>query len=255
MADGRFMTEELLLNSMPSLQTVMLGGWAVRLNGGLTYRANCVCPLYGDQNDISGRITLCEEIFRRHGMSAVFKVTPALQPGLAETLAQHGYETAKTVYVMEAELPEQIPEPAFSVECEKRPGEEWLSASAGMLGVPEGNLVSIYRGNMRSIVPAAVFAAVRLDGKIAGCGYGTSERGYVGAYGFHVLPEYRRRGVGTSLFRSVCSFGRREGVHTEYLIVHSRNRNALSLYEKLGFRRSYDYIFMKKPGADGIIDA
>lgn len=240
---------------MPALQTVLLDGWIVRLNGGFTYRANCVCPLrWSEGEDLSKKITQCEEIFRRQGMSAIFKVTPLLQNGFAEALENIGYKKIKTVFVMTADLSGGSAEPACPVECLRKPSEEWLDSSAKLLGVEAGTQDSIYRENMRNLAPEAVFASVRLDGKIVGCGYGTLEWGYVGGYGLHVSPEYRRRGIGTALINAIYGFGTQRGANQAYLIVHSRNSNAIALYERLGFQKAYEYFFYGRPGDNGIAD-
>jgi ribosomal protein S18 acetylase RimI-like enzyme len=256
MADDRFVPEELLLNSIPARQTVLLHGWAVRLNADYTYRANCVCPLCWDAaEDVPQKITQCEELFRRQGMSAVFKVTPLLQDGFAEILTRMGYETIKTVNVMTGRVPESIPPSPPCFVCRGRPDEAWLAASAGLSGISDGKLLSVRREGMRNIPVRGFFVRSEMDGKTVGCAYGTEERGFVGIYDLHVAPEYRRRGIGTAVCNAILAFGRRNGAHTAYLIVHSRNRNAIALYERMGFRKSYEYSFFGKPGGTGITDA
>jgi hypothetical protein len=42
MAQNIRLLEELIFNSVPARQTVLLDGWAIRLNGGYRYRCNCV---------------------------------------------------------------------------------------------------------------------------------------------------------------------------------------------------------------------
>lgn len=240
---------------MPALQTAAVGGWLVRLNAGYTYRANCVCPLRWDSGaEAPTKIAACEELFRSRGMAAVFKVTPLLQPGFARMLEERGYAKLKTVFVMTSPLPGKIPEPAFPSECRGEPDEELLSASAGLLGVPEGRLTDVYRENMRSVVPMASFVTVRLGGRIAGCGYGTAERGRAGIYGLHVAPEFRRRGVGTALLAAACRFGEHRGARAAYLIVDSGNAAAIALYKRLGFREEYEYFFYGRPDGGGIED-
>ena len=253
--DSRFLPEELLLNSMPALQTAAVGGWLVRLNGGYTYRANCVCPLRWESGEgASEKIAACEELFRRRGTTAVFKVTPFLQPGLAGMLEKRGYEKLKTVFVMTSPLPGKIPEPAAAAERRAESDEEWLAASAQLLGVPKGRLRDVFRANMHSIVPAAAFVSVRLGGRVVGCGYGTAERGRVGIYGLHVAQEYRCRGIGTALLAEACRFGEQNGARAAYLIVHSGNSGAIALYGHLGFRKEYEYSFYGIPGSGGITD-
>lgn len=253
--DETFLPEELLPNSMPALQTAVLGGWLVRLNDGYTYRSNCAAPLRWEAGrGLPAKVGECERLFRRRGMEAVFKVTPPLQPGFSEWLERRGYRRVKTVFVMTAELPGTIPDTGLPVECRARPDEEWLGASAGLLGVPEGRFSAVYRQNMRCVAPASVFASVRSGGRIVGCGYGTAERGFAGAYGLHVAPAFRRRGAGTALLRAAARFGAGNGARTAYLIVSGENRNALALYGRLGFRKSYEYFFYARPGETGITD-
>ena len=68
-----------------------------------------------------------------------------------------------------------------------------------------------------------------------------------------LLPEHRRRGIGTRLLHEVlgeaASAGKTVSIHVEM------NNPALELYERLGFQKMYDdgalYNFMEwRPGSD-----
>ena len=48
----------------------------------------------------------------------------------------------------------------------------------------------------------------------------------------YVLPEYRRRGIGTMIIEKCCS----ESDLPIFLYVFSGNTGAVSLYQRLGFR-------------------
>ncbi|WP_277668682.1 hypothetical protein [Caproiciproducens galactitolivorans] len=89
--------EEALFNSIPALQTVLLGGWVIRLNRNYTYRANCVCPLYDTGGNVTEKVKKCEELFRRNKLPSVFKVTPALQSGLSDVLLLLNYQKKKII--------------------------------------------------------------------------------------------------------------------------------------------------------------
>jgi hypothetical protein len=43
-----FTIEELSMNAWPSIQTVLLDGWILRMSNGYTKRANSVNPLYSE---------------------------------------------------------------------------------------------------------------------------------------------------------------------------------------------------------------
>lgn len=249
--------EELLLNSIPARQTVVFDGWVVRLNDHYTYRANCVCPLhYDSEKEIIQKVKYCEELFNRQEMPTVFKVTPSLQKGFAEILTRMGYEKIKTVNVMGCEVAQEMPEQNLYLECHEKPDEEWLKASVELTGVLNPGLASVHCEGIRNITVESIFVEARIDGKIVGCGYGTVERNYVGIYDLHVLPQYREKGFGTAICNVILAFGKRNGAHEAYLIVHSKNQNAISLYEHKGFRKVYEYYFFQKPyGTFQIIDA
>ena len=53
-----------------------------------------------------------------------------------------------------------------------------------------------------------------------------------------VLPEFRRKGVGTDMFQFMLPYLKRNGVEQFLLEVITTNHAAVSLYEGLGFRRS-----------------
>ena len=50
-----------------------------------------------------------------------------------------------------------------------------------------------------------------------------------------VRPEYRRRGLGQRLLRTMLDIGRRAGVETVYLEVRPKNMEAQGLYRSFGF--------------------
>lgn len=51
-----------------------------------------------------------------------------------------------------------------------------------------------------------------------------------------VHPSYRRRGIATLLMEEVIKRGYKKGIRYIFLEVRIRNKAAISLYEKLGFR-------------------
>ncbi len=254
---NRLEIERMLLNSIPAKQTVLLDDWILRLNGGYTYRANCVCPFHYDQCGLTeSRLAQCKEIFNRQNLPCVFKVTPSLQDGLSELLLQKKFQKIKTVYAMWGRLPDGhyvLPE---SITYGDTPKEEWLNASARLTGIRDANLFSIHCSGIRNIAVKSIFVSAKLEGKIIGCGYGAVENNYVGIYDLHVDSAFRKRGIGTNICHTVFQFGRKNGADTGYLIVYSKNKNAIRLYRKMGFQRLYEYSFFLEPYAGTpIIDA
>ncbi|MGM0551510.1 MAG: GNAT family N-acetyltransferase [Bacteroidota bacterium] len=55
-----------------------------------------------------------------------------------------------------------------------------------------------------------------------------------------VLPEYRRRGIGSDLTKKAISYAKKQQMQIK-LEVHASNKDAIAIYERLGFNRLGDY--------------
>ncbi|WP_182188388.1 GNAT family N-acetyltransferase [Pectinatus frisingensis] len=233
-----------MLNSVPASKTVLLDGWVMRLNNNYTYRANCVCPIrYAKEVKIDDRIKICEKLFADNKLPSVFKVTPALQEGFDDILLSHDYHNVKTVQVMYRKLEYEKSNSCAGLSCMHRPDREWLNASVRLSGINLPELITVHCQNLKNIAIESIFVKVTVNGKIIGCGYGTVERGYVGIYDLHVDNDYRCRGIGSAICKAVFSYGMTQNAKSAYLIVHSKNENALSLYSHMGFAALYEYNF------------
>ena len=56
-----------------------------------------------------------------------------------------------------------------------------------------------------------------------------------GVLGMGLLPQFRGRGIGTNLIRSVLATSRTVGLHRVELTVRENNESAIGLYKKVGF--------------------
>jgi len=69
-----FTIEEKTMNAWPSIQTILLDGWVIRLANGYTKRANSVNPIYSYENNTDEKINYCENIYRNNNLSVIFKI-------------------------------------------------------------------------------------------------------------------------------------------------------------------------------------
>ncbi len=89
-----------------------------------------------------------------------------------------------------------------------------------------------------------LFLVAEADGRIVGYIMCRIERSFWGRRKGHVisiavLPEHRRRGIATALMKEALSrMAERYGATECYLEVRVSNKPAISLYEKLGFRKA-----------------
>lgn len=86
--------------------------------------------------------------------------------------------------------------------------------------------------------PDAITRVVELDTEILGFVVGRIDRpGIAHVLTLDVVPEARRRGIGTSLMRALHEELQRRGARRVILEVDVENHGARSFYEKLGYRR------------------
>ena len=76
------------------------------------------------------------------------------------------------------------------------------------------------------------YVCVTVDGRKAAWYRLSPSEGKMELDDLYVLPEYRRRGIGTMIIEKCCS----ESDLPIFLYVFSGNTGAVSLYQRLGFR-------------------
>jgi len=84
---------------------------------------------------------------------------------------------------------------------------------------------------------------VELDGKPVGCTE-VDKDGGVNLVG--VIPEYRRRGIGTVLLSKTLKYLKRKGHKASYMDTGVPLRGALALYKKLGYKKVEELCCMVK---------
>lgn len=186
---------------------------------------------------------MCEEIMKLNKIPPIVKLTPELQGNLEKLLLSNGYSKVKTVYSMTKELKNINLKLSEELECKEFADKEWLKASVRLSGVTDCDMQELHSQGISNISNKTIFVKVRKNGEVIACAYGTVERGYVGIYDLHVDEAYRCRGLGTAICNAIMRFGIENGANKAYLIVHSKNQNAIQLYKKMEFQILYSYDF------------
>lgn len=82
------------------------------------------------------------------------------------------------------------------------------------------------------------FIVARINGHVVGYAIACPEdRGRLHLYSIAVREEYRERGIGKKLLRTIIEKARKTGFREIYLEVRVDNLPAIKLYEKMGFKR------------------
>lgn len=233
--------EELSLNAWPAMQSLQYDGWVLRCADGYTKRANSVYPLYPSQLDVDEKIDFCESFYRNRGLPAVFKLTRASTPThLDAFLEKRGYRMDSLTSVQCLDLSAGEYGSIGNVDLTSTDSEVWHAAFARMNNVSPDRQ-TIHEHILRAILPDKCYAALSVDGHIIGCGLGVLQSGYIGIFDIVIAPDHREQGHGMRLMQALLAWGQGHSAHTSYLQVMSNNESALGLYERLGFRETYQY--------------
>jgi ribosomal protein S18 acetylase RimI-like enzyme len=239
--------EELSINAWPALQSLLYDGWVLRFANGYTRRANSVNPLYPSTSDLNEKISACEQLYRREGLTTVFKMTMHSMPAeLDRLLAERGYRTDADTSVQLLNLGSLPETPAPAVELAEDLTQSWLAAYCRMSDIRPADQVMLEQ-MLRLILPARRFASVTVDGRVIACGLGVFQDGYIGFSNIVIDSGTRRQGYARQLVHGLLTWGKSQGAHHGYLQVMLNNPPALALYAHLGFQETYRYWYRVDP--------
>jgi GNAT superfamily N-acetyltransferase len=229
--------EEVCLNAWPALQEIHYDGWLIRLADGQTRRTNSVNALGRGTRPLDEKIAYCEDVYRRHGLPACFRLLSNASGELESALAARGYEAegeTSTLYMSFAEHPP--PHPTIRVEMTKgAPSAEWMAARMRFLDLRADERRKIEKILQQLALPA-VFAAVRVNGAIASIAKGAVHDGVVCLNMVASDPALLRRGLSRACLSAILNWARQEhGAAGACLQVVSTNEPAVRLYQQLGF--------------------
>ena len=235
--------EEVMLNALPSLNTLYYDEWRLRFAGGYTNRANSVNVIAPSTIPLEEKICHCEKIYTAQRLPTVFKISP-LSLELDDLLEQAGYELVTKTNIMTMDLRESYGKNLTSIVTEGF-HEEWQSHYFRM---NETNPDKIpYAKEVQSLILDQVLCAMLIRGnEVLACGMCVIEDAYVGLYDIIVSKDHRHMGYGKDICASLLEQAYQHGARKAYLQVVASNTNAVNLYQKLGYRKMYDYWYRVK---------
>ena len=88
------------LNAWPSHKMELYDGWILRFSYFYTHRTNSVEQFGTSSLPWREKIPYCENVYKRLGTPAIFKISPLVSPDFDYTLENRGYEIQHTTDVM-----------------------------------------------------------------------------------------------------------------------------------------------------------
>lgn len=102
-----------------------------------------------------------------------------------------------------------------------------------------GNFGKLFKQRKWFLAEAGGKVVGFIDGKIEKKDAFFRERKRGAIYHLFIDEEYRNKGIGTELVKALVSWFRKNKIKTIELDVSQKNKTAVKLYEKIGFKESY----------------
>lgn len=240
--------EELSMNALPALSTVLVNGWILRFANGYTKRANSINPLYPTSIDIMDNIKICDEIFRGNNQDTVFRFTEKEDNfEIDSILEKEGYIYKDKTNVMLKSISNYEIDKGYTegIVISENLNNEWFQAFTKMNKIGEKNSLTL-KEMLGKIIPTTYYCYLLEKEEIVAVGLGVAERGYVGIYDIYVGEEHRRKGFGYKIMENILYKAAKDGCDYSYLQVVDSNEKAKSLYDKLGYKKQYSYWYRIK---------
>lgn len=225
------------------VESEALGEWELRAASGFTRRANSVLPLGDPGMPVADALAHATRWYAERGLPAYVQAGTGAadsQEALCAELEDRGWRREVSAGVRIAALaPVGDQDSDISrVLLERTAGTRWLERyhRAGADSVPMLRVLSqgpsvwfaTVPGDDPAGAPAAIGRCV-VDGRWAGFG------------AIEVNPDYRRRGLATTVMTALARTALAEGASAAWLQVEDDNAGAIALYDRMGFVTHHRY--------------
>lgn len=237
--------EELTLNTSPAIHQSLYDGWLLRASGTDTRRANSATVMQLSTLPLEEKIAYVEAWYRRHGQSAIFRLTEALAPPeLDGLLAGHGYALEVETWVMTKDLTQGFPPGNYHLlngaqllersETEGLEDLHRMKAASAELQAQDAQRQALWKGPQ-------VFLSLKTSHGIASTGMARLDAGHLGIFSMRTARKARNKGYASILVAYLLAWGLEQGATSAFLQVDQTNLGAIAVYKKFGFSPVYAY--------------
>ncbi|WP_156971292.1 GNAT family N-acetyltransferase [Knoellia sinensis] len=243
-----------------------LGDWELRASAGFTQRGNSVLPVGDPGVPLADAVDRIEEWYAVRGLPA--KVALAGPVGfepaddsLGAELLRRGWtagdRTLNLTAACDAIAAADPGGPDVRITADL--DDTWLAAYSQSRAVIPDVTTTVLGGS-----PGHLFGSISLGGGLAQkLGLSTPgsraprpvaigrlglAHGWAGLGALWTDPGFRGRGLGTRITAALAARARADGIHLMHLQVEADNDVAIRVYERLGFARHSNYVYLTAPG-------
>jgi N-acetylglutamate synthase len=224
--------------SWTAFEQVNYQDWILRFADGVTKRANSVNAITPNHGRLQEAILYCESWFDARSQPTIFRLLSFIDNGnLDSKLADAGYSFADPSLVLYQGIRSMQDETVSLVSHDR---SLWLEAYCDVSGIDLNNQKT-HAEILARIPSSSLFAIIKDQDQTVACGLGVIHKGCFGIFDLVTRKQFRNRGYGTNLVRSMIGWAKNYGVQHSYLQVTAQNTLAIRFYEKLGYRYLYHY--------------
>lgn len=243
--------EDMSLNAWPSHKMELYDGWILRFSYFYTHRTNSVEQFGTSTLPWREKVSYCEDVYKRLGTPAIFKISPLVSPDFDYTLENRGYEIQHTTNVMVVRLNTANLTTSYSdVSFTEEIPDTWIESLFALKGTTDPTHRKVVPSMYHAIPKETICAFIKKDDQIIATGLGILDRDYIGIYAIHVREDYRGNGYARQICTCLLKEGKKKGAQNAYLQVVEGNTAALELYKSLGFTQYYTYWFRVQPDSE-----
>ena len=242
--------EEAGLNALQTQRQLFYDGWLLRLSAGKAKRARSVNAHFGSTLPLDHKIEYCERTYARHGLAALFRMTPFDCPAeLESALDARGYLSFDETLVQAAGLESapDVPEAGDDVEIAPLGVDAFVEAAGDL----RGSSAAQRDGHRERLLNSPLdkrCVAIHAAGRVVCTAQVAIDGGLVGVYDVVTAEDSRGKGYATLACASLLSWAWQHGANAAYLQVNDDNAPALAIYRKFGFATVYTYHYRGPPG-------
>ena len=238
--------ETAALTAWPGLYTAYDGHWVWRAARGYSNRANSIhCLDPADDANASERIARFSEMFTRHGLTPVYKISPLTAPGVVRVLDALQWDFYEPSKVMRMEMRTRAWAVHHHTALFDAIDPQWRLAQAEMSGYSDYNIESVRLIIERIACDSRGILAYDKDGVPAAAALAGVANG-IAIFGNVVSrPSHRGQGFGRAAMAAALNWSRDVGAVAAGIQFFAHNTPAQSLYSSLGFADSYDYNYRR----------
>jgi len=238
--------EEMSLNALPALETMIYDGWILRFSRGHARRSNSIYPLYESRENINEKISKCEELYNSKELDVIYKITSVAFPSNLDCLLEEcGYiiDAPTSVQIMDLDNIKEIDNK--NIIYSSTINDSWFQGFCRIVNESEEKKEILYN-TLENIIPKKFFVLMQQEEKVIGCGLGVLQDDFIGVYNIVIDKEYRNKGYGREIVMNLLNLGKYNGAKKAYLQVMENNQPALRLYSNIGFKEEYKYWYRVK---------